>query len=163
MVHSADAGRASDRAGLPVRSREPLDDGLETAAHAAAGRAAGSNLAPMRRAAVLTIALLLCALAGVAVAGTRHLSASESDGLAFSASKITVRHGKVKLVMKNPSGNHLQHSIDISGRGIAKHGKIVDPGGTSTVSAKLHRGTYTFYCRVSGHRAEGMKGKLVVR
>jgi uncharacterized cupredoxin-like copper-binding protein len=117
----------------------------------------------MRRAALLTLALVLCAFAGVALAKTKHLSASESDGLAYSTSKITVKHGKVRLVMKNPAANHLQHSIDIKGHGISRHGRIVDPGGTSTVTAHLPKGTYTFYCRVSGHAKEGMTGKLVVK
>jgi plastocyanin len=117
----------------------------------------------MRRAAVLTLALLLCAFVGVALAKTKHLTATESDGLAFSTSKITVTHGSVTLVMKNPTANHLQHSIDIKGHGISKKGKAVDPGGTSTVTATLPKGTYTFYCHVSDHIKEGMKGKLVVK
>jgi uncharacterized cupredoxin-like copper-binding protein len=30
------------------------------------------------------------------------------------------------------------------------------------VTVKLKKGTYTFYCPVDGHKAAGMKGKLVV-
>jgi uncharacterized cupredoxin-like copper-binding protein len=38
----------------------------------------------------------------------------------------------------------------------------VGQGGTSTVSASLKPGTYTFYCSVPGHREGGMEGKLTV-
>jgi uncharacterized cupredoxin-like copper-binding protein len=114
----------------------------------------------MRRAvSLLTIALLLVC-ASVALARTRTVSASETNGLAFSKSKIRVKHGKVTLKMTNPSDNTLQHSIAIHGHG---SGKAVDPGGTSTVTAKLSKGTYRFYCKVKGHEKDGMKGKLVVR
>jgi uncharacterized cupredoxin-like copper-binding protein len=41
-------------------------------------------------------------------------------------------------------------------------GKIVPKGATSTVSAKLKRGTYVFYCTVPGHEAAGMKGTLTI-
>ena len=34
--------------------------------------------------------------------------------------------------------------------------------GVSTTTARLKKGTYTFYCPVPGHEAGGMKGKLIV-
>ena len=43
------------------------------------------------------------------------------------------------------------------------HGAVVGQGGTSTVTAKLKPGTYTFYCSVDGHEAAGMKGTLTVK
>ncbi len=64
--------------------------------------------------------------------------------------------------MRNPSSNHLEHSIDLRGNGVSKQGKVVEPGGTSRVTARLAKGTYTFYCRLKGHEKEGMKGTLRV-
>lgn len=116
----------------------------------------------MRRSAPLAL-LVLLVFASVAIAKTKTLAATESDGLGYSKSKITVTHGKVTLKMANPSGNALDHSIDIRGHGVSKHSKVVSPGGTARVTASLKKGTYTFYCEVQGHEADGMKGQLVVR
>jgi uncharacterized cupredoxin-like copper-binding protein len=117
----------------------------------------------MRRIAPFIAIALLLACASVAFAKTARLKASESGGLHFSKSKISVSAGKVTLKLKNPSGNALQHSIDIRGHGIVKKGKIVDPGGTSKVTTTLAKGTYTFYCRIKDHESEGMKGTLTVK
>jgi uncharacterized cupredoxin-like copper-binding protein len=62
--------------------------------------------------------------------------------------------------MDNPSG--IPHAIAVEGNGVDKDGNTVQKGGTSTVTADLKAGTYTFYCPVDGHRAAGMKGTLTV-
>jgi uncharacterized cupredoxin-like copper-binding protein len=119
----------------------------------------------MRRTAVIAL-LLVLACASVALAKTtKTVSAVEkaSGGLGYSKSRLTVKHGQVTLKMTNPSGNHLQHTIDIRGHGIDKHGGTANPGQSSKVSARLSKGTYTFYCRVEGHVKDGMKGKLIVQ
>jgi plastocyanin len=92
-------------------------------------------------------------------ATTKKLAASKTK-LAFSVKTIRVRHGKVTLRMSNPAG--IKHAIAVDGHGIDKDGKTVGKGGTSTVTVSLKKGTYTFYCPVPGHRAGGMKGKLIV-
>jgi uncharacterized cupredoxin-like copper-binding protein len=118
----------------------------------------------MRRLSLIAL-LLLLASASVALAKTtKKLSAVEdSAGLHYSKSKLTVAHGKVVLKVKNPAGNHLEHSIDIRGHGISAHSEVVQPGGTAVVSAKLKKGkSYTFYCEVEGHEKDGMKGTLKV-
>jgi len=65
--------------------------------------------------------------------------------------------------MANPSGSGIGHAVAISGNGVSASGKVVGPGGTSTLTAKLKPGTYTFFCPVPGHEAAGMKGTLTVR
>src|SRR5689334_3014224 len=96
----------------------------------------------------VAIALAAFAVAGPALAAkpkvhVKHLSADPAGGLTFDKDKITVRHGVVKLVMKNPRGSGLPHGIGIRGHGA---GKIVNPGKSSSVKARLAKGTYTFYC-----------------
>ena len=59
--------------------------------------------------------------------------------------------------MANPSS--LPHAVGIKGKG---KGKTVNKGGTSTYTATLKKGTYTFYCPVGSHEKAGMKGKLIV-
>ena len=92
-------------------------------------------------------------------AATLRLSASRSK-LAFNVKSLSAKHGKVTLVMANPSG--LQHAIAVEGHGVDKDGKTVGKGRTSTVTVTLKKGRYTFYCPVPGHRAAGMKGTLTV-
>ena len=107
------------------------------------------------------IAVAALGVAGPAVAATVHtksLSADPNGGLTFTKKRMTTRHGTVKLVMKNPSGSGLPHGIAIKGH----RGKIVNPGHSSSVTVKLAKGTYTYYCPFPGHRAAGMKGKLTV-
>lgn len=93
-------------------------------------------------------------------AGTLSLQADESQ-LKFDKSALSAKPGKVTIVMKNPST--LPHDVAIEGNGVDVTGKVVGQGGTSTVSATLKPGTYTFYCSVDGHKQAGMEGKLTVK
>jgi uncharacterized cupredoxin-like copper-binding protein len=53
--------------------------------------------------------------------------------------------------------------VAIEGNGVDVKGKTVSQGGTSTVTANLKAGTYTFYCSVDHHREAGMEGTLTIR
>jgi plastocyanin len=108
-------------------------------------------------------AILAVGLGGVATTAvsaapnaTYKLSADKSK-LKFNKSTIRAKAGKVTLRMSNPSS--IGHNIAIKGKG---KGKVVTKGRTSTVSATLKKGTYTFYCSVGSHEKAGMKGKLIV-
>ena len=92
-------------------------------------------------------------------ATTRNLSADPGGDLAFTKTRLRATPGRVTLVMRNPSTSGLPHGIGIK----RKRGEAVDPGETSRVSIRLGPGRYTYYCTVPGHRAAGMKGRLVVR
>lgn len=91
---------------------------------------------------------------------TLHLTANK-NAFAFNTKKLTARAGTVTIKLTNPSST--QHGIAIEGHGVDKDGKIVGKGRVSSVTVKLKPGTYEFYCPVPGHKALGMKGKLVVR
>jgi plastocyanin len=100
---------------------------------------------------------------GAAASGkgtTLDIAADASGALKFDKSSLTAKAGKVNIVMANPSP--LSHDIAIQGNGVDVKGKVVSQGGTSTVSADLKPGTYTFLCTVDGHAAAGMKGTLTV-
>jgi plastocyanin len=100
-----------------------------------------------------------------AAGGTTALdiSATESGGLGFSRRALTARAGTVTITLANGSADRFPHAIAIEGNGVDRDGEVVQPGGTSTVTARLKPGTYTFYCPVGNHEAEGMKGTLTVQ
>jgi plastocyanin len=103
--------------------------------------------------------------AAAAPAGGNDLAikAVESDGLSFDQKALTAKAGKVTITMDNPSGDAQPHAVSIEGPGnVSKGGRIAQPGGTSTVTATLQPGTYTFYCPVGSHRQAGMEGTLTV-
>ena len=86
--------------------------------------------------------------------------AADKSALKFDKSSLTAKAGKVTLQMENPSG--VPHAVAIKGNGVDVDGKTIGNGETSTASADLKPGTYTFYCPVPGHEAAGMKGTLTV-
>jgi plastocyanin len=118
----------------------------------------------MRRAAIALLAAASIGAGSLAVvataATTKNLTASKTE-LKFSTKKISAKAGKVTLKMTNLSTT-IPHSIAIRGKGVDKKGAVVTDG-VSTVSAKLKKGKYTFYCTVGGHEAAGMKGTLTVK
>jgi uncharacterized cupredoxin-like copper-binding protein len=87
--------------------------------------------------------------------------AADPSQLKFDKSSLTADAGKVTIDMKNDSD--IPHDVSIDGNGVDEKGKEVTGGGTSTVSATLEPGKYTFYCSVPGHREAGMEGTLTVR
>jgi plastocyanin len=100
--------------------------------------------------------------AGTAVEKDGTLSIPVADaGLAYVFANATANAGQVKFESKNPQS--LGHDIAIEGNGVNQKGETVTSGGTSTFSADLKPGQYTFYCSVPGHREGGMVGKLTVK
>jgi uncharacterized cupredoxin-like copper-binding protein len=94
-----------------------------------------------------------------AAAKTLKIKAKGGGNTAFNKTTLTAPAGKVTIVMKNPRSSFLDHGVAIK----RKKGEVVQPGGKSTVSAKLEAGRYTYFCPVAGHRAGGMKGRLTVK
>ena len=122
----------------------------------------------VRRAVVgstLAAAVAAAALAGAATGArapaTRTLTASGTV-LKYSKSSLTAPKGPVKLVFTNKSAT-FTHSIALKGNGIAtRKGKVVGKNGTTSVTATLAPGRYTYFCTVENHAKKGMKGTLIV-
>ena len=93
--------------------------------------------------------------------GVLEIDADPTGQLKFLSKTASATAGTVTIKMKNMSS--VQHDIAITGNGVNKVGAIVANGGTSTVSASLTAGTYTFFCTVDGHRAAGMVGTITVK
>jgi plastocyanin len=115
---------------------------------------------PRRRtvlAALLAAALALGVLAAQSLgASTVRLHAAATGALKFNVKVLRAAHGKVTVIMSNPSTSGLRHGIAVEGKGVDKDGKIVGPGKRSVLTLTLKKGTYQF------HKAAGMKGKLIV-
>jgi plastocyanin len=80
--------------------------------------------------------------------------------LKFDKTSLEASAGEVTISMVNEGD--LPHNVAIEGNGVDEVGEIVQNGGTSTVTANLEPGEYTFYCSVPGHREGGMEGTLTV-
>ena len=84
--------------------------------------------------------------AGSGGATTLELSAEPNGALAFDTDTLTAKAGEVTLDMANPDDAGIPHAIAIEGKGVDEDGQVAEPGGSSTVTATLEPGTYTFYC-----------------
>jgi plastocyanin len=89
-----------------------------------------------------------------------ELGADPGGAFKFDRNALEAKAGPATLVMENPSS--IPHNVSLEGGGVEEEGETVEQGGTSTVSAELRPGRYTFYCSVPGHREGGMEGTLSV-
>ncbi len=89
------------------------------------------------------------------------VKAVEKNGLAFDRTELKAKPGTVTINFENPDGA-APHAIGIEGNGVDKLSDTVAGGATTSVTATLKPGTYTFYCPVPGHRGAGMEGTLTV-
>jgi len=115
-----------------------------------------------RRLLIAAVVVIVGALAIASVVSAKTMLSVKASKTALKFNKKTLHatHGKVTLVMSNPSS--FSHAIAVEGHGVDKDGKTVGKGKTSRVTVKLKKGTYKFYCPVDGHEDAGMKGKLIV-
>lgn len=89
--------------------------------------------------------------------GVLQIDAVESGALAFTADKAIASPGTIEFVMDNPSP--IPHNIALED---GAEGEVVETGGTSTFTADLDAGNYTYICTVPGHAEGGMVGELTV-
>lgn len=111
-------------------------------------------------AAIVVSLFLAAAVALAAPSGTTLRISADATSLRFDRRALHAEPGLVTITMKNPS--FMPHNVAIRGKGVRKLGKVVLKGGTSTVSVRLKRGTYVFFCSVVGHEQGGMRGVLTV-
>ena len=91
--------------------------------------------------------------------GTVLKISADPSQLKFNTTQLSAKAGKITIEMKNPSG--LEHNVSLKG-GTNENGNTVGQGGTSTVTATLKPGKYTFFCSVDSHESAGMTGELDV-
>lgn len=92
--------------------------------------------------------------------GTVQLAADPTE-IAYDATSLTSKPGKVTIDFSNPAP--LEHDVAIEQDGKEIAGSELIAKSETSVSADLAPGTYTFYCTVPGHREAGMEGTLTVK
>lgn len=93
--------------------------------------------------------------------GTLKLSASPTL-IAYNTKTLTSKPGKVTIDFTNPAAIQHDVAIEKDGKQIAVS-PLISSGKTTSVSANLAPGTYTFLCTVPGHADAGMQGTLTVK
>jgi plastocyanin len=91
---------------------------------------------------------------------TLELAADPNGQLRYDKTSLEAPAGDVTIVLTNDSS--VEHDVAIKGNGVDAKSDLASNGETTTVSANLASGTYTFYCTVPGHEAAGMEGTLTV-
>jgi plastocyanin len=115
---------------------------------------------PLVAAAVAALALAALPAQAARHATVLRITTAPGAAMKYTTTSLRAKTGVVTIVMKN--AGILPHNVAIKGNGVSVKGKVVSKGGVSTVTAKLRRGRYTFYCSVPGHEQAGMKGTLSV-
>ena len=93
---------------------------------------------------------------------TVKFEADPSGALAFTQTDVSAPAGNDTIEFDNPS--QLGHDVvieDSNGNEVTRTDVIT--GTTTTTTADLQPGNYTFFCSVDGHRDAGMEGTLTVK
>ena len=91
------------------------------------------------------------------VPGAREIAVT---GEAYRFTPEPIRIGAGEDITVVLTANDLPHDFTVKGVGHIAH---ANRGKTTRGGLSMAKpGTYTFYCSVRGHRAEGMTGKIIV-
>jgi hypothetical protein len=122
----------------------------------------------------MTRTFLLTLLAGLAATAAFALT-SLAAGEAQQAQTVRVtevsyrirlsarpKAGVVRFVIRNASGD--DHDFWVKGGGKTFKSRLLREGGSAVLTGRLKRGVrYQYWCGVSDHAAEGMRGTFVAR
>ena len=97
---------------------------------------------------------------GEAPSGTQTVPVKATE-FALALPTTTFAPGTYTFVMSDDG--HATHAIELAGPGVNNvKSDAVGPGGSASLTATLQKGTYTLWCPVGNHRAEGMLTTLTV-
>jgi plastocyanin len=92
---------------------------------------------------------------------TLRLAADPSGRPAYDVDRLSAPAGEVTIRFANRSP--VPHNVTIAGgSGVVAATKTVTAA-DADLTARLSRGSYTFFCSVDAHRQAGMRGTLTVR
>jgi plastocyanin len=94
--------------------------------------------------------------------GTISFEADPSGALAYAQTEVSGPAGDDTIDFTNDSSTPHDVTIeDSNGSQVAQTDTI--SGDSTSTTANLAAGTYTFFCSVDGHRAAGMEGTLTIK
>jgi len=96
---------------------------------------------------------------GEAAAGGQKVSVGEVE-YKIELPKTTFAPGKYTFEVENKG--RIPHNLTIKGPGGTEATQDISAGSSSSVTVKLERGTYDFYCSIPGHKQQGMEQKVTV-
>ena len=111
--------------------------------------------------------------AGLAGCGEKHTTSTQTGGAGtrvavsetqfkLTPSKATIaKAGAVQFDVRNAGSIPHALKIQAAGGGTVSTAAI-SPGKGATLTAKLTKGTYVWFCPIDGHRGLGMKGTITV-
>ncbi len=100
------------------------------------------------------------ATSGGAKGATLAVAADPGGKLAFDKKTLNAKAGTATIAFTNSS--QVPHALVVEGKGSEKKTQTIQ-GSKADLTVKLTPGKYEFYCPVDGHKAQGMKGELVVK
>ena len=106
------------------------------------------------------IAIAALAIPTLGAGATQTVRVSEVDGrISLSARP---KSGMVRFVVRNRGGD--AHDFWVRCGGKRWKTRVLIPGRSATLTVRLRRGVrYSFWCGVSDHAEEGMRGSFVAR
>jgi plastocyanin len=120
----------------------------------------------MKRVTILTSIALAALAAGIA--GQASLAAPNAQTIRVTEVSYRIKlsakpkPGVVKFVVRNASDD--PHDFVVRGGGKTFKSRVLAGSSGATVTARLKKGVrYTFWCSVSDHAEEGMRGSFLVR
>jgi plastocyanin len=118
----------------------------------------------MKRLTIISVTALALLAAGVL--GQASLAAPTAQTVRVTETSYRIKlsakpkAGMVKFVVRNASDD--PHDFVVRGGGKSFKSRVLAGSSGATVTAKLKKGVrYTFWCSVSDHAEEGMKGSFV--
>lgn len=110
--------------------------------------------------AATAIALVALAIPTLSSGAAQTVRVSEVDGRISLAAKP--RPGMVKFVVRNRGDEG--HDLWVRGGGKRWKTRVLGVGGTQTLTVRLKRGVrYSYWCGVSDHASDGMRGSFIAR
>lgn len=100
------------------------------------------------------------AASGSSAASGKTVDVTATD-FKFALPMTHLTPGTYTFVEKN--AGQTTHAMEIDGPGVSdQKSSTVEPGGRTSLTVTLQKGTYEFYCPVDAHRAMGMQTTLTV-
>jgi plastocyanin len=106
------------------------------------------------------LAMVALAIPTLSSGAAQSVRVSEVDGRISLSAKP--RGGMVKFVVRNNGDEG--HDFWLRGGGKRWKTRVLGVGSSATLTARLKKGVrYTYWCGVSDHASEGMRGSFIAR